>query len=71
VNGLQVCKLVVIRVNTHAEKEASISTVHNLVIPELRERGKKVGEGLNDKKPDRGNAHLNKIGLVFLVARGD
>ena len=35
VYGLQVRKFVVIRINTHAEKEASIATIYNLVIPEL------------------------------------
>jgi hypothetical protein len=32
---LQVCKFVVIRIDTDAEKEACITAVYNLVIPEL------------------------------------
>jgi len=36
VDGFQVRKFVVIRVNAHAEEEASIAAVYNLVIPELR-----------------------------------
>jgi hypothetical protein len=52
VNGLQVCKLIVIRVNAHAEEEASIATVHNLVIPELEEGGEMVGQRVNDSNTD-------------------
>jgi hypothetical protein len=37
VYGLQVSELIVIRVNTHAEEEAGIATVYDLVIPELDE----------------------------------
>jgi hypothetical protein len=36
VDRFQVRKFVVIRVNAHAKEEASIATVYNLVIPELR-----------------------------------
>jgi hypothetical protein len=37
VYGLEVRKLVVVRIDTHAEEKASIATVYNLVIPELGE----------------------------------
>jgi hypothetical protein len=65
VYGLQVRKFVVIRINTHAEKEASIATVYNLVITELGQTNvvKKTTRTV------RGVAYLNEIGLVFLVAR--
>jgi hypothetical protein len=71
VNGLQVCKLIVIRVNAHAEEEASIATVHNLVIPELEEGDEIVGQRLNLSQGHRHGEHayLNEIGLIFLVAR--
>jgi len=36
VNRLQVGQFIVIRINTYAEEEASIATVYNLVIPELK-----------------------------------
>ena len=35
--GFQVCKFVIVCIDTHAEKEACIATVYNLVIPELEE----------------------------------
>lgn len=34
-NSLQVCKLVVIRVDTDAEEQTSVATVDDLVIAEL------------------------------------
>jgi len=37
VYGLEVRKFVVVRIDTHAEEETSITTVYNLVIPELGE----------------------------------
>lgn len=38
VDSLQVCKLVVVCVNTYAKEETSVATVDDLVIPELRVR---------------------------------
>ena len=35
-DGLEVCKLVVVGIDAHAEEEPGIATVDNLVIPELR-----------------------------------
>ena len=35
-NGLQVCKLIVVCVNAYAKEETCVSTVDDLVIPELR-----------------------------------
>jgi hypothetical protein len=65
--GLQVSKLIVIRVNTHAKEEAGIATVYNLVIPELDE----TRQLFKDKRPQnqRRIAYLDKIGLIFLIAR--
>jgi len=72
VNGLQVCKLIVIRIDAHAEEEASIATVHNLVIPELEEGGEIVGQKVKRQEHRHGgHAYLNEIGLIFLVARGN
>jgi hypothetical protein len=65
VYGLQVRKFVVVRINTHAEKEASIATVYNLVIPELRE----MILFKNRTRTARGFAHLDEIGLIFLITR--
>jgi len=67
VYGLQVSELIVIRVNTHAEEEAGIATVYNLVIPELDEmRQLFMGKRLQNQ---RRFAYLDKIGLIFLIAR--
>ena len=70
-NGLQVRKLIVIRVNAHAKEKASIATVHNLVVPELRERGKIVGQGINNENIDARACvpQRNWIGISGLAPR--
>ena len=35
-DGLQVCELVVVRIHANAEEETGVSTVNDLVVPELK-----------------------------------
>lgn len=63
-NSFEVCKLVVIGVDTDAEEEAGVAAVNDLVVAEL---GALVSIScIYTEKL----AHLDEVGLVLLVARG-
>lgn len=60
--GFKICQLVIVCVHAHTEEETSVSSVNNLVIPELQELSVKipVHKALQ--------LDLDKVWLIFLVS---
>lgn len=44
VDRLEVCQLVIVRVHAHAEEEASVATIYDFIVPELRSLARCIGE---------------------------
>lgn len=66
-NGFQICQFVVIRIHAYAEEQAGVTPVNDLVVTELIRRPQVMhcrGTTI------AGAAYLDKVGLIFLVARG-
>ena len=69
-DSFKVGEFVVIRVDTDAEKEASIATVNNLVIPELSNNTHTRSTFESELRRHR-CTHLDEVRLILLVPRRD
>ena len=69
--SFQISQLVIIGIYAYAEEQSGVAAVYDLVVTELFKKG-----GVSDKSEILDNepsqsAHLNEIGLIFLVSRSD
>ncbi len=68
-DSFQIRQLIVVRIDADAEEQPSITTVYDLVVPEL------LTPILFHHSPPRTliirNTHLNEVGLVLLIPGRD
>lgn len=67
-NSFQIRQFIVIGIYAQAEEKACISSIHDLVVPEL-DRGPHSTQGPNDGTASQ-ETHLDEVGLVFLIPGG-